>query len=250
MAVVTGTYWPSCLKAIKHFAIDFTDVVAGTVWLGFGDSEHYNHNMRWLHEVTVCLANCLWLGAELSSATHLQFVLFSSLLTCSVVFSAAPRSNRIHYFKGEFYIKRRCIFHSNTYLLWYFSPFQEDTDHNYYTSRTYGPYDSTSRDLWVNIDQMEKDKVKIHGILSNTHRQAAVSCYTFLFFDWHGYFSPVTNTVVLLSIVVTELYHWILVKLWKSAQCCYQTIPSCLLHLLWQSFRDACTDIFKIHLCF
>ncbi|MEQ2168076.1 hypothetical protein GOODEAATRI_010775 [Goodea atripinnis] len=30
-----------------------------------------------------------------------------------------------------------------------------------------------SKDLWVNIDQMEKDKVKIHGILSNTHRQAA-----------------------------------------------------------------------------
>lgn len=54
-------------------------------------------------------------------------------------------------------------------------PMQEDTDHNYYISRIYGPTDSASRDLWVNIDQMEKDKVKIHGILSNTHRQAAVS---------------------------------------------------------------------------
>uniref|UniRef100_A0AAY4DRP2 PSI domain-containing protein n=1 Tax=Denticeps clupeoides TaxID=299321 RepID=A0AAY4DRP2_9TELE len=29
------------------------------------------------------------------------------------------------------------------------------------------------QDLWVNIDQMDKEKVKIHGILSNTHRQAA-----------------------------------------------------------------------------
>lgn len=56
---------------------------------------------------------------------------------------------------------------------------QEDTDHNYYISRIYGPSDSASRDLWVNIDQMEKDKVKIHGILSNTHRQAAVSALTF-----------------------------------------------------------------------
>ncbi|MEQ2222529.1 hypothetical protein ILYODFUR_027254 [Ilyodon furcidens] len=46
-------------------------------------------------------------------------------------------------------------------------------DHNYYTSKTYGPSDPMSKDLWVNIDQMEKDKVKIHGILSNTHRQAA-----------------------------------------------------------------------------
>uniref|UniRef100_A0A3Q2TCW9 Plexin domain containing 2b n=1 Tax=Fundulus heteroclitus TaxID=8078 RepID=A0A3Q2TCW9_FUNHE len=33
--------------------------------------------------------------------------------------------------------------------------------------------DPMSKDLWVNIDQLEKDKVKIHGILSNTHRQAA-----------------------------------------------------------------------------
>lgn len=48
-------------------------------------------------------------------------------------------------------------------------------DHNYYTSKTYNPSDPMSKDLWVNIDQMEKDKVKIHGILSNTHRQAAVS---------------------------------------------------------------------------
>lgn len=79
----------------------------------------------------------------------------------------------------EFYIKLRFTFHSNLYFAMFFPPCQEDTDHNYYTSRTYGPYDSTSRDLWVNIDQMEKDKVKIHGILSNTHRQAAVSCYAF-----------------------------------------------------------------------
>ncbi|XP_026531515.1 plexin domain-containing protein 2 [Notechis scutatus] len=50
---------------------------------------------------------------------------------------------------------------------------EEDMDHNYYTSRIYGPFDSSSQDLWVNIDKMEKDKVKIHGILSNTHRQAA-----------------------------------------------------------------------------
>ncbi|XP_055364551.1 plexin domain-containing protein 2 isoform X2 [Betta splendens] len=53
------------------------------------------------------------------------------------------------------------------------SQIEEDTDHNYYTSKMYGPSDSMSRDLWVNIDQMDKEKVKIHGILSNTHRQAA-----------------------------------------------------------------------------
>ncbi|XP_011487301.1 plexin domain-containing protein 2 [Oryzias latipes] len=53
------------------------------------------------------------------------------------------------------------------------SQIEEDMDHNYYTSKTYNPSDPMSKDLWVNIDQMEKDKVKIHGILSNTHRQAA-----------------------------------------------------------------------------
>lgn len=57
---------------------------------------------------------------------------------------------------------------------------QEDTDHNYYTSKTYGPSDPMSKELWVNIDQMNKEKVKIHGILSNTHRQAAVRQHSFI----------------------------------------------------------------------
>nr|XP_033787200.1 plexin domain-containing protein 2 isoform X2 [Geotrypetes seraphini] len=64
---------------------------------------------------------------------------------------------------------------------------EEDMDHNYYTSRSYGPTDSASKDLWVNIDQMEKDKVKIHGILSNTHRQAARVSLSFDF-PFYGHF--------------------------------------------------------------
>ncbi|XP_077010500.1 plexin domain-containing protein 2 [Tamandua tetradactyla] len=64
---------------------------------------------------------------------------------------------------------------------------EEDTDHDYYVSRTYGPADSASRDLWVNIDRMEKDKVKIHGILSNTHRQAARVNLSFDF-PFYGHF--------------------------------------------------------------
>ncbi|KAI5931096.1 plexin domain-containing protein 2 isoform X1 [Manis javanica] len=62
---------------------------------------------------------------------------------------------------------------------------EEDTDHNYYISRIYGPSDSASRDLWVNIDQI--DKVKIHGILSNTHRQAARVNLSFDF-PFYGHF--------------------------------------------------------------
>uniref|UniRef100_A0A673L2X0 Plexin domain-containing protein 2-like n=1 Tax=Sinocyclocheilus rhinocerous TaxID=307959 RepID=A0A673L2X0_9TELE len=45
----------------------------------------------------------------------------------------------------------------------------EDMDHFYYTSKFYGPTDSPDKDLWVNIEQM--DMGRVHGILSNTHRQ-------------------------------------------------------------------------------
>ncbi|XP_034469656.1 plexin domain-containing protein 2-like [Hippoglossus hippoglossus] len=46
-----------------------------------------------------------------------------------------------------------------------------DTDHAYYTSKIYGPGDAAGKELWVNIDEMEEDEWKVHGFLSNTHRQ-------------------------------------------------------------------------------
>ncbi|KAI4788100.1 hypothetical protein KUCAC02_036072, partial [Chaenocephalus aceratus] len=67
------------------------------------------------------------------------------------------------------------------------SQIEEDTDHNYYTSKTYTPSDPMSKDLWVDVDQMQKDKVKIHGILSNTHRQAARVNLSFDF-PFYGHF--------------------------------------------------------------
>ncbi|XP_030636568.1 plexin domain-containing protein 2 [Chanos chanos] len=67
------------------------------------------------------------------------------------------------------------------------SQIEEDTDHNYYTSKTYGPNDPMSKELWVNIDQTDKEKVKIHGILSNTHRQAARVNLSFDF-PFYGHF--------------------------------------------------------------
>ncbi|XP_070842514.1 plexin domain-containing protein 2 [Chaetodon trifascialis] len=67
------------------------------------------------------------------------------------------------------------------------SQIEEDTDHDYYTSKTYSPSDPMSKDLWVNINHMEKDKVKIHGILSNTHRQAARVNLSFDF-PFYGHF--------------------------------------------------------------
>ncbi|XP_026168770.1 plexin domain-containing protein 2 [Mastacembelus armatus] len=47
-----------------------------------------------------------------------------------------------------------------------------DADHAYYISKIYGPGDAASKELWVNIDDMEENQWKVHGFLSNTHRQA------------------------------------------------------------------------------
>ncbi|TKS79614.1 Plexin domain-containing protein 2 [Collichthys lucidus] len=47
-----------------------------------------------------------------------------------------------------------------------------DIDHAYYTSKIYGPGETASKDLWVNIDEQEEDKWKFCGFLSSTHRQA------------------------------------------------------------------------------
>uniref|UniRef100_A0A8B9GEZ6 Plexin domain containing 1 n=1 Tax=Amazona collaria TaxID=241587 RepID=A0A8B9GEZ6_9PSIT len=49
---------------------------------------------------------------------------------------------------------------------------QED-NHSYYVSRVYGPGDARLRGLWVNLATANRSQVKIHGILSNTHRQAS-----------------------------------------------------------------------------
>ncbi|XP_062235025.1 plexin domain-containing protein 2 [Platichthys flesus] len=67
------------------------------------------------------------------------------------------------------------------------SQIEEDTDHNYYTSKTWGPSEARSKDLWVDVDHMDKEKVKIHGILSNTHRQAARVNLSFDF-PFYGHF--------------------------------------------------------------
>ncbi|KGL94982.1 Plexin domain-containing protein 1, partial [Charadrius vociferus] len=48
---------------------------------------------------------------------------------------------------------------------------QED-NHSYYVSRIYGPGDARLRGLWVDMAAANRSQVKIHGILSNTHRQA------------------------------------------------------------------------------
>lgn len=42
-------------------------------------------------------------------------------------------------------------------------------------SRLYGPSEPRSQELWVDVAEANKSQVKVHRILSNTHRQASVS---------------------------------------------------------------------------
>ncbi|XP_061873863.1 plexin domain-containing protein 1 [Colius striatus] len=48
-----------------------------------------------------------------------------------------------------------------------------EDNHSYYVSRIYGPGDAQLRGLWVDMAAANRSQVKIHGILSNTHRQAS-----------------------------------------------------------------------------
>ncbi|KAK2860708.1 hypothetical protein Q7C36_004874 [Tachysurus vachellii] len=56
---------------------------------------------------------------------------------------------------------------------------EKDIDHSYYISKIYQPTDAASKDLWVDLKQM--DKGKVHGVLSNTHRQALTVNLSFEF---------------------------------------------------------------------
>ncbi|XP_060112389.1 plexin domain-containing protein 1 isoform X1 [Heteronotia binoei] len=56
-----------------------------------------------------------------------------------------------------------------------------EDNHNYYISRIYGPGEARAKDLWVNIAEANRTQVRVHGILSNTHRQAARVTLSFAF---------------------------------------------------------------------
>lgn len=62
---------------------------------------------------------------------------------------------------------------------------QED-NHNYYVSRLYGPSEPRSRELWVDVAESNRSQVKVHRILSNTHRQASVSAQFPAALPWAG----------------------------------------------------------------
>uniref|UniRef100_A0A665VFV2 Plexin domain-containing protein 1-like n=1 Tax=Echeneis naucrates TaxID=173247 RepID=A0A665VFV2_ECHNA len=51
----------------------------------------------------------------------------------------------------------------------------------------FGPTDRRTEDLWVDLNSLHKSQVRIHGILSNTHRQAARVALSFDF-PFYGHY--------------------------------------------------------------
>uniref|UniRef100_A0A8C6UVF6 Plexin domain containing 1 n=1 Tax=Neogobius melanostomus TaxID=47308 RepID=A0A8C6UVF6_9GOBI len=57
----------------------------------------------------------------------------------------------------------------------------------YYTWRSFGPNDQRTRDLWVDMADLRHGQVRLHGILSNAHKQAARVALSFDF-PFYGHF--------------------------------------------------------------
>lgn len=57
----------------------------------------------------------------------------------------------------------------------------------YYTWKSFGPKDQRTRDLWVDMADLRHGQVRVHGILSNAHKQAARVALSFDF-PFYGHF--------------------------------------------------------------
>ncbi|XP_077898218.1 plexin domain-containing protein 1 isoform X1 [Ictidomys tridecemlineatus] len=68
-----------------------------------------------------------------------------------------------------------------------------EDNHSYYVSRVYGPSEPRSRELWVNVGEANQNQVKVHRILSNTHRQAS---RVVLSFDFPFYGHPLRQITI------------------------------------------------------
>ncbi|KAB0398620.1 hypothetical protein E2I00_013866, partial [Balaenoptera physalus] len=68
-----------------------------------------------------------------------------------------------------------------------------EDNHSYYVSRVYGPSEPRSRELWVDVAKANQSQVKVHRILSNTHRQAS---RVVLSFDFPFYGHPLRQITI------------------------------------------------------
>ncbi|KAG7459737.1 hypothetical protein MATL_G00213850 [Megalops atlanticus] len=67
-----------------------------------------------------------------------------------------------------------------------------EDSHRYYTWRSFGPTDKRREDLWVDLGALQHGQVRMHGILSNTHRQAAQVPMSFDFPFYGHYLRQIT----------------------------------------------------------
>ncbi|XP_039595904.1 plexin domain-containing protein 1 isoform X1 [Polypterus senegalus] len=56
-----------------------------------------------------------------------------------------------------------------------------EDDRKYYSWRSFGAHDPITTQLWVDLTSLEHSQVRVHGILSNTHRQASRVALSFDF---------------------------------------------------------------------
>ncbi|KAB1264888.1 Plexin domain-containing protein 1 [Camelus dromedarius] len=68
-----------------------------------------------------------------------------------------------------------------------------EDNHSYYVSRLYGPSEPRNRELWVDVAKANQSQVKVHRILSNTHRQAS---RVVLSFDFPFYGHPLRQITI------------------------------------------------------
>uniref|UniRef100_A0A6Q2Z0S5 Plexin domain containing 1 n=1 Tax=Esox lucius TaxID=8010 RepID=A0A6Q2Z0S5_ESOLU len=63
----------------------------------------------------------------------------------------------------------------------YVSGLQQEDNGRYYSVSWFGPDDRRTDELWVDLNNFQHGQVRMHGILSNTHRQAARVALSFNF---------------------------------------------------------------------
>ncbi|CAL8378792.1 unnamed protein product [Boreogadus saida] len=63
---------------------------------------------------------------------------------------------------------------------------------NYYTQRSFGPDDRRAGAFWVDMDDLQHGQVRMHRLLSNTHKQAARVALSFPFPFYGHYLKQIT----------------------------------------------------------
>ncbi|KAM9392066.1 plexin domain-containing protein 1-like [Pholidichthys leucotaenia] len=67
-----------------------------------------------------------------------------------------------------------------------------EDDNRYYTWHSFGPEDQRARSLWVDMSSVRHGQVRVHGILSNSYKQAARVVMSFAFPFYGHYLRQIT----------------------------------------------------------